>query len=199
MKRLIVYIHGMGGSPEEAGHFAELFPDCEVKGMDYKSDTPWEAVPEFQRLWRELTGGYHDVWLIANSLGAYFSLCSLAEESIARVFFISPVVDMRLLIEDMMHRDGVTEEELNRRGIIETSRGEVLSAEYLAWVKGHPVSWRIPTEVLYGENDLLQPIETVEAFVSGSGAELTVMKNGEHWFHTPVEMDFLDNWILSKA
>jgi len=28
------------------------------------------------------------------------------------------------------------------------------------------------------------------------GAELTVMEEGEHWFHTDEQMRFLDNWIM---
>lgn len=26
-------------------------------------------------------------------------------------------------------------------------------------------------------------------------ASLTIMKNGEHWFHTGEQMDFLDRWL----
>ena len=29
----------------------------------------------------------------------------------------------------------------------------------------------------------------------GTGAELTVMPGGEHWFHTEEQMRFLDEWI----
>ena len=43
MKDLIVYVHGKGGSAEEAEHYAMLFPNHEVIGFDYKSQTPWEA------------------------------------------------------------------------------------------------------------------------------------------------------------
>ncbi len=30
-----------------------------------------------------------------------------------------------------------------------------------------------------------------------AGAELTVMPNGEHWFHTEEQMQFLDRWITA--
>ena len=30
------------------------------------------------------------------------------------------------------------------------------------------------------------------------GAALTVMEGGEHWFHTDVQMRFLDNWISNS-
>lgn len=31
------------------------------------------------------------------------------------------------------------------------------------------------------------------------GASLTVMENGEHWFHTEEQMRFLDNWIQRRT
>lgn len=37
--------------------------------------------------------------------------------------------------------------------------------------------------------------ETISAFVRLTGAGLTVMKEGEHWFHTKEQMAFLDAWI----
>ena len=36
------------------------------------------------------------------------------------------------------------------------------------------------------------------AFAKTHGAELTVMEEGEHWFHTDEQMHFLDNWIISE-
>ena len=50
----------------------------------------------------------------------------------------------------------------------------------------------------YGENDYLTSLETISDFAKNNNAGLTVMKNGEHWFHTKEEMDFLDQWIKSK-
>lgn len=47
MKDIMVYVHGKGGSAEEAGHYKTLFPELEVIGFDYQSQTPWEAKEEF--------------------------------------------------------------------------------------------------------------------------------------------------------
>ena len=35
----------------------------------------------------------------------------------------------------------------------------------------------------------------VRAFAEKTGAALTVMPGGEHWFHTDEQMRFLDDWI----
>ena len=43
MRRLIIYVHGKGGSAEEAKHYRPLFPDSDVIGFDYCAQTPWEV------------------------------------------------------------------------------------------------------------------------------------------------------------
>ena len=35
----------------------------------------------------------------------------------------------------------------------------------------------------------------MSVFAKTHDAELTVMEEGEHWFHTDEQMRFLDNWI----
>ena len=132
----------------------------------------------------------------ANSIGAYFSLLSLADMPIEKAYFISPIVNMEKLIMDMMHWAGVTEDELQEKGIIATEFGEALSWEYLAWARSHPVSWHIPTEILYGSEDNLQSMETVKNFAAGCGAGLTIMEQGEHWFHTEEQLQFLREWLI---
>ena len=89
----------------------------------------------------------------------------------------------------------VTEEELQCRKNIPTAFGETLSWEYLCYVKEHPVAWNVPTHILYGDRDSLTSYETISCFADQIGATLTVMKGGEHWFHTDNQMVFLDQWI----
>lgn len=70
-----------------------------------------------------------------------------------------------------------------------------MSWEYLHYVRKHPIEWNIPTCILYGEKDNLTSEETISEFADRIGATLTVMKDGEHWFHTDAQMKVLDNWI----
>lgn len=46
-EKAVIYIHGKGGSTAEAEHYKPFFKDCDVLGLDYKSETPWEAKTEF--------------------------------------------------------------------------------------------------------------------------------------------------------
>ena len=72
---------------------------------------------------------------------------------------------------------------------------QTLSWAYLCYVREHPVTWTVPTHILYGEKDNLTSYETIAEFADRIGATLTVMENGEHWFHTKEQMDFLSDWI----
>lgn len=191
----VLYIHGKGGTAEEAEHYRPLFSDCDVIGLDYSSEMPWEAEAEFPILFRRLADPYNRVILIANSIGAYFAMCALPQERLCRAYFISPVTDMEAMIRGMMKRAGVTEAELRERGTVETPLGETLSWRYLYYAAEHPMSWSVPTDILYGKRDLLICEKTVSDFAEAHSATLTVMENGEHWFHTEEQMAFLDRWI----
>lgn len=189
----VLYIHGKGGNAAEAEHYRSLFPDAEVIGFDYKAETPWDAAPEFAAFVAGL--GHEHIVLIANSVGAYFSMNSGIAERIERAFLISPIVSMEKLIESMMTWANVTERQLEAEKTIETAFGETLSWDYLSYVRAHPIAWDVPTEILYGETDNLQSLDTVRSFAETHNAGLTVMPGGEHWFHTPEQMKFLDNWM----
>lgn len=199
MKHLVIYVHGKGGSPAEAVHYNTLFPHSHVVGFDYQAQTPWEAAEEFPAFVARRRCGYDALTLVANSIGAYFSLSSLSEKLVDSALLISPVVDMERLILNMMGWAGVTEAELQARREIPTSFGETLSWEYLSYVRRHPLHWSVPTRILYGEKDNLTSYATISAFAQRIHAPLTVMSGGEHWFHTPEQMAFLDDWIRSSA
>ena len=198
MDNAVLYIHGQGGSAEEAKHYVPLFENADVIGFDYVSQSPWEAKEEFPKLFDSLCGTYKSVTVIANSIGAYFTMSALADRKIEKAYFISPVVDMQKLIEDMMTWADVGEDELREKGEIETSFGQTLSWEYLSYVRKHPINWTVPTRILYGGKDNLTSFAAISEFAGKTGAALTVMENGEHWFHTSQQMQFLDAWIESN-
>lgn len=94
MKDLIVYVHGKGGSAGEAAYYKTLFPNREVIGFDYRSQTPWEAKKEFLAFFTEQRGRCEHLTLVANSIGAFFALSSLDQTMVDRAYFISPIVDI---------------------------------------------------------------------------------------------------------
>ena len=193
---LVLYIHGKGGSPAESEHYKSLFPEYHVIGLDYRTFTLWETGKEIHTAVSKFKNEYEKIILIANSIGAFFCMNADISEWIEKAYFISPIVDMEKLILNMMSWANVTQEELKTKGIIPTAFGEDLSWEYLCFVREHPVQWTVPTNILYGGKDNLTSYETITAFAEKYNCKLTVMENGEHWFHTETQMQFLDNWIV---
>ena len=191
----VLYIHGKGGSAAESEHYKPLFPDCEVIGLDYQTFTPWETGKEIRAAVKALKDSHENIVLIANSIGAFFSMNAGVDGLIQKAYFISPIVDMEKLIGDMMTWAKVTEAELKARGVIHTEFGEDLSWDYLSYIRSHPVRWTAPTKILYGGKDNLTSPETISRFAKTHNADLTVMEDGEHWFRTEEQMKFLDDWI----
>lgn len=196
MKKAAVYVHGKGGNADEAEFYKPLFPEFEVMGFDYKSTAPWDAKNEFLNFFNDLREKYDSTVLVANSIGAFFAMNSLSLKQLDKAMLISPVVDMEKLIKNMMISANVTEDELFLKKEILTKFGETLSWDYLSYVREHPIKWDVPTDILYGELDNLTSYDTVSEFACSIGAAVTVMKGGEHWFHTDEQLRFLSDWIL---
>ena len=196
MKNAVIYIHGQGGNAKEADYYKKSF-DSEyvIIGFDYKSRFPWEAQLEFPDFFDLATSQYNKIYLIANSIGAYYSMLSLANKSIEKAMFISPIVDMEKVILNMMAQSNISEENLRKRKEITTSSGTHLSWRYLSHARNNPIIWNISTHILYAENDNITSLETMMNFANKIGATVTVMNHGEHWFHTEEQMNFLDKWF----
>ncbi|MBO6052971.1 MAG: alpha/beta hydrolase, partial [Clostridia bacterium] len=66
MEESVLYIHGKGGSAREAEHYAPLFPGARVSGIDYRAETPWDAMEEFPALIRKAAGTCPSPTVIVN-------------------------------------------------------------------------------------------------------------------------------------
>lgn len=196
-EKALLYVHGKGGNAAEADQIKDFCVGYDVFGVDYDDYFPWNARISVKNDFDRLKQSYSKVAVAANSIGAYFSMLALQDCDVEKALMVSPVLDMESLICDMMRWEGVTEEKLRIKGEIQTGTGEILSLRYLTYVRENPIRWEIPTEILYGGGDTLISRETVEQFVRAHNARLTVMENGEHWFHTPEQTAFLNDWVKS--
>ncbi|NLN82716.1 MAG: GNAT family N-acetyltransferase [Clostridiales bacterium] len=78
---------------------------------------------------------------------------------------------------------------------MDTDFGETLSWRYLQYTREHPVTdWNTSTAILYASKDNLTDRVTVDEFARRFGCGLTIMEDGEHWFHTQEQLVVLRNW-----
>lgn len=205
-RSVYLYVHGKQGCKEEAERFActageqgwqVLAIDLPEHGTRQNSPeklVPWVVVPELQAVYARMKPVWKTIALYGVSIGAWFSMQALQDNTPQKALFVSPVVDMEALITSMMQGAGVTEAQLQEAGEIPTAFGETLSWEYLTWVREHPLHWHAWTQVLYGDQDNLTSRTTLERFRQQSGAHLTIVEGGEHWFHTETQMAILQTW-----
>lgn len=205
-RKVYLYVHGKMGCKEEALDFAAraCLAGYQVLAVDLPEHgqrrdapeklLPWVVVPELQAVWQYAADRWQDISLRATSIGAWLSMLAFQEKPLTQALLVSPVVDMENLITNMMQWASVTEEQLQAEGEVSTAFGETLSWPYLCWVREHPIDWKIPTQVLYAGKDSMTPRPVMEAFCNRSRAQLTVMEEGEHWFHTPEQLEVLYRW-----
>lgn len=135
-----------------------------------------------------------DISLFGCSIGAYFSMLAYQNEPIQQALFLSPIVDMQRLIENMMKWFDVSAERLEKEQEIATPIN-TLYWQYYQYVLRHPVKWDKPTAILYGSEDELSEYEAVSAFAARFHARLTVLEGGEHFFHTEQQLNYFKEWL----
>lgn len=204
---LYLYIHGKCGYKEEAEAFAEIVcpKGYQVLSIDLPGHgerknemdlfVPWKIVPELRFVMEFAKENWNQISLRANSIGAWLGMQAFHNETLVKNLFVSPVLDMEQLIKDMMQWASITEKDLEEQKVIPTSFGETLDWEYYQYAKIHPIEdWKAPTAILYASKDNLTSRYIVDKFVSCFKNELTVMEDGEHWFHTPEQLMVLRRW-----
>ena len=139
---------------------------------------------------------YNEINIWACSIGAYFSLLAYKDEDLKQCLFLSPVVNMKIIIENMMLWSNTTEKELNEKQKIKTDFGQTLYWDYYLYVKENPITnWNKKTYILYGNKDNMQNENIIEDFSNEFNCDLTILKNGEHYFHTEEQLNFYSDWL----
>ena len=134
--------------------------------------------------------------LWANSIGVYFSLLAYQEEELKQCLFLSPVVDMGRLIQNMMKWFAVSKEQLEKEKEVSPPIGQTLYWDYYQYVMNNPiVKWNAPTRLLYGKKDEMTEYETLSSFQNRFPCTLTVSDTSEHYFHTEEDLSVYRQWL----
>ena len=204
--RVYVHVHGKMSRKEYAESFAAI---AETKGYqtlsfdlpehgertDSKRCDVWDGVSDLRTISDYALANWERVRLCACSIGAYFSFNAYNAMPFEKALFQSPIVDMERLVKNMMLWSGVTEAELESKKEI-PSPVDTLRWDYYQYIISHPITqWNIPTAILYGGKDNLQPEESVRAFAEKFGCSLTVSENSEHPFMAQSDALIVENWL----
>jgi len=206
--KLYIYVHGKYSRKEEAERFASIaikvgyqvisfdLPEHGERKDEKYSCTPQNIIPDLKKIYSFVKDKYGSFSLFACSLGAYFSLLAYQDIKFDRCLFLSPILNMERLIKNMMGWANISEAELREKAEIETSFGEVLLWDYYEYVRNNPLKkWDNKTFILYGENDNLTEKCVLSSFSAKYYCNVDIMDNGEHYFHTKDQLDYLDNWM----
>lgn len=130
------------------------------------------------------------------SMGAYFSLLAYNHEPLQQCLFLSPVVNMERIINNMMTWFSISEDRLKIEKEVPTPIGQTLYWDYYCYVKENPVAfWNTRTSILYGSEDNLCEFDVVSGFAKRFDCDLQVMEGGEHYFHTEEQLRFFRQWL----
>lgn len=209
-EKIYIHVHGKMSRKEYAEQFAEI---AEKKGYQTLSfDLPehgerndssyrcdiWNGMNDLASIADFAFLQWKEVSLFACSLGAYFSLNTYIDKPFKKCLFQSPMIDMEYMIRQMFQWYDVTEEILCKEKEISTPF-DTLRWDYFQYVLKHPVNtWRIPTSILYGGKDNLQPIEIIQAFANTHDCELTVSAKSEHPFMETDDVEIVANWLKAN-
>ncbi|GMB00018.1 alpha/beta hydrolase [Pelosinus sp. IPA-1] len=165
------------------------------KGEDYVCKVQ-NCVSDLTAIMRYAQTISNNVSVFACSMGSYFSLLAYRELQLQQCLFLSPVLNMERIINNMMLWFDVSEERLKIEKEIETPIGQTLYWDYYCYVKSHAIdNWNKPTAILYGSDDNLSEFNVVSEFVKRYHCKLHVLENGEHYFHTDEQLQYFRQWL----
>ena len=206
---IYIFVHGRSSCKEDAIGVAEtaikkgmqvisfdLPEHGERKKNDEKKFIIQDVIPELNEVANYISLYWNRKFLIASSIGAYFSLVAYQNMKIERSIFISPLLDMELLISNMMKWSNVGLKRLKEEREIKTPMGETLSWDYLQYVKQNKIStWNNKIYIIIGDKDELTDLDTVNNFVEKFNCDIEYIKDGKHYLNLDNHQKIIQNWL----
>ena len=84
------------------------------------------CVKDLKQIIEYAKANFEEINIWACSMGAYFSLLAYKDENIKQCIFLSPIVNMKVIIDNMMLWSNTTEEELKEKQEIKTDIGQTI-------------------------------------------------------------------------
>lgn len=162
---------------------------------EFYACSPWNCISDLMAVFNYAKSLSTYISLFACSMGAYFSLLAYRNSDIRQSLFLSPVVNMERIIQNMMAGFQVSEDRLKKERQIPLPIGQTLDWDYYSYVRENFVNdWNIPTAILYGSDDDVTEWNEIQAFKSRFKADVMILDHGEHYFHTEEQLRVFDAW-----
>jgi esterase/lipase len=129
--RLYLYVHGKHSSKEEAERFANIatksgyqvlsfdLPEHGERANEQYPCTAQNGVHDLNAIYSFIKNKYNSISLYACSLGAYFSLVAYQNTRFDKCLFLSPILDMERLIQNMMKWSNIYEYNIGSMKVLE--------------------------------------------------------------------------------
>ena len=126
--KVIIAVHGNMSNEEATSKGYQVLSFDLPEHGERKLDTAYlckvqNCVKDLKSIIEYAKTSYNEINLWACSMGAYFSLLAYKDEKIKQCLFLSPVVNMKIIIDNMMLWSNTTEEELMKKKEIKTDFG----------------------------------------------------------------------------
>lgn len=158
---------------------------------------PQNSISDLRAVYAYAKTHGNNIPLFSCSIGAYFSLLAFRDIVFEKSLFLSPVVNMERVIQNMMTGFQINERQLQEEKKIPLPIGKTLDWDYYSYVKQHPIDfdWKSSLTILSGAKDMLTPKKHIKDFSDRQNAELTILENGEHYFHTSEQLHAFEMWL----
>jgi esterase/lipase len=155
---------------------------------------PWNCEIELRKIYEWCEKAHKLISVFGCSIGAYMSLLAFKDKKIENSLFLSPIVNMEYVINQMMLNNNVSEKELKQKGKIALANGQILDWDYLTYVRSNTIDWKKPTEILWGIHDNIMSENEIDKFALKCNAKVQKV-NSEHFFYTDEQLNLYKEWL----
>lgn len=209
-EKVFLFTHGRMGSKDDAQLFASIAEEFgyqtisfdlpehgeRKENSSYKC-TIFNCMEDAKTIAEYTFKNWAYVSLYGCSLGAQICLQTFCNDTVfpfEDAIFLSPIIDMNYLIDQMMEWFNISEYQLRNQKFIETPI-DVLTIDQYDFYRTHPISiWPFQTNILFGAKDNLQNQRIHSEFLESFGGILTISDTSEHPFMAPDDRNILTNW-----
>lgn len=158
---------------------------------------PANCISDLQVVYHYAATLASNISIFGCSMGAYYALLAYHDYDMSRSLFLSPVVNMKNIIDDMMQSFDVSEEKLKLEKLIKLPIGQTLDWDYYSFVKANPIDfeWDVKTDILYGAHDKMCKWQDILDYSTRYDAKVRVDQDGEHYYHTEEHLRTITEWL----